>query len=423
MNIRLARPRATPEPAAGNLRHVLFAGDLRRLHVNELSETYLLAPGLAPSLEATQALLATPAQWDALVVDSRIATDTELVAFLDAHHTDLRAAEVDVVVMLDRRHEHLRGPLMRFARLVAPEEGAGMLAGMLQLPRSALARKAAHVLVLSAKGGSGKTSTALGLAEYLPRLRPSLRVALVDADLFDGNVALSLGIAERARSILELAAAARHEGVTPDVLRRYLTHLDWGLDVLAAPAHSTYRNGHLDPSMIAGTYDGLQALGADMIITDAPPDVRQGTPVSPVFFAPERLETLTILLILGPRKFERDGFSRMVDYLRAKQALDRAWLVYVQTRPYRRAKDRDLLRSLPRIAEENGLCGVAGQLPFDHLVEDSQEAAVPFWAIRGDNLLQRLVWKLRGGSPFQRSMIALTKKVVAIAEENAAPAD
>jgi hypothetical protein len=108
----------------------------------------------------------------------------------------------------------------------------------------------------------------------------------------------------------------------------------------------------------------------------------------------------------------------MVDYLRAKQALDRAWLVYVQTRPYRRTKDRDLVRSLPRIAEENGLCGVAGQLPFDHLVEDCQEAAVPFWAIQGDNVLQRLAWKVGGGSPFQRAMVALTKRVLAIAEES-----
>jgi hypothetical protein len=138
-----------------------------------------------------------------------------------------------------------------------------------------------------------------------------------------------------------------------------------------------------------------------------------------VFFAPERLAGLTILLILGPRKFERDGFSRMVDYLRAKGALDRAWLVYVQSRPYRRSKDHDLIRSLPRIAEENGLRGVAGQVPFDHVVEDAQEVALPFWAVPAPNRLAGLAWRIRGGSPFQRSMTALAQKVLSITEENA----
>jgi Flp pilus assembly CpaE family ATPase len=280
----LTRP-APPAPAAGELQHVLFAGDLRRLHVQELSGGYLVAPALAPDLAAAQGLLAGPARWRALVLDSRVATDSDLVAFLDAHHADLRAAGTGVLVVLDRRHEHLRGPLGRFAHVAEPDESPDRLAGLLALPRSARARRTAHVVVLSAKGGTGKTSTALGLAEYFPRLRPDLRVALVDADLFDGNVALSLGIAERARSILELAVAARQEGFTPEVLRRFLTHTDWGLDILAAPAHSTYRNGHIDPAVIAGIYDGLQALGTDVIITDAPPDVRQGTPVSPVLLA------------------------------------------------------------------------------------------------------------------------------------------
>jgi MinD-like ATPase involved in chromosome partitioning or flagellar assembly len=419
MALALPQLRRRPEPPAppGELQHVLFAGDLRRLKLGELSSSYVVAPGLAPDLGAARALLAGTTPWHALLVDSRVAADAELVAFFDAHHRDLTAAGVRALVVLDRRHEHLRGPLGRYARLAGPDDPAEWLAAALGLARSALARRTAHVVVLSAKGGTGKTSTALGLAEYLPRLRPDLRVALVDADLFDGNVALSLGLAERARSILELAVAARQEGLTADVLRRYLTRTEWGLDILAAPAHSTYRNGHIDPSVIASTYDGLQALGTDVIITDAPPDVRQGTPVSPVFFAPERLASLTILLILGPRKFERDGFARMVDYLRAKGALERAWLVYVQSRPYRRSKDRDLLSGLERMAEENGLRGVAGRLPFDYLVEDAQQAALPFWAVRADNALVRLAHRLRGGSPFQRRMTALARRVLAIAQE------
>ena len=57
---------------------------------------------------------------------------------------------------------------------------------------------------------------------------------------------------------------------------------------------------------------------------------------------------------------------------------------------------------------------------FRNVVGDCQEQAIPFWAIRGDSFLRRLVWRLRGGSPFQRAMAALTKKVLGIAEEVAA---
>lgn len=76
--------------------------------------------------------------------------------------------------------------------------------------------------------------------------------------------------------------------------------------------------GAVDPGVIDQAYDVLQARGSDVVVTDAPPDIRQGTPLARAFFSPERLPSMVVLVILGPRKFERDGFSRMADYLRAK---------------------------------------------------------------------------------------------------------
>jgi septum formation inhibitor-activating ATPase MinD len=190
-----------------------------------------------------------------------------------------------------------------------------------------------------AKGGTGKTSTALAVAEYLPRVREDLRVSLLDGDVFDGNVALSLGLHERARTILELAAVAEREGMTPEMLSRYMTATPWGFDFLAAPDSSLYRDGHLSPGVVDQTYDVFGVRGNDVVVTDAPPDIRSGSALSRAFFREERMSSLLVLLILGPRRFERDGFSRMADFLGAKGALARTWLVYVQTRPYRRSKD------------------------------------------------------------------------------------
>ncbi len=170
--------------------------------------------------------------------------------------------------------------------------------------------------------------------------------------------------------------------------------------------------------MIDQAYDVLQARGSDIVVTDAPPDIRQGTPLARAFFNPERLPSTIVLVILGQRKFERDGFSRMADYLRAKSALDRAWLVYVQTRPYRRDKDRDLVRGLEKLAAEHGLRGVAGQLPYDAVVEDAEDQAIPFWLVKPQGLSQWLGWKLRGGSPFQRSAAALARRVIEIRRED-----
>jgi hypothetical protein len=408
-------------PALGTPRTVLCVGDMGRLRVAEISRTYLATTGVAPTLAAADSMVRDASewrQWQSLLVDSRVGSDAEVLAYLERHRAGLSAAGTSVVLVLSALNGYLATQVGRFAHVANADDELESIALGLGLAPHPVRSGTGHVVVLSAKGGTGKTSAALALAEYLPRVRDGLKVTMVDMDLFDGNVAMSLGLAEKARSIVELAVAVSREGLTPQALQKYLTPTDFGIDVLAAPARSTYRSGLVEPGLIAQTYDALQALGRGMIVTDAPPDIRQSSPMASVFFDPARMRGLVCLLIVGPRKFERDGFERMVDYLRGQRALEHSWLVYMQTRPYRRDKDLDLMRGLDEMARKHGLRGVAGQLPFDPLVEDAEELGVPFWAVPPASFGQRVQWLLSGGSPFQRASAELARRVWQIVQED-----
>lgn len=403
------------------VKRVLIVGDSERLQVYALKQNYRMESLTCDSIAMAERQVRSPedwGEWDVLYLDSGAATDTELLEFLQRHQPALQQHRVNVVVLLSRRHQHLVPSIHHLAKIVDQDsQDLALLAADLGLRAALRAQRTGHVLVASAKGGVGKTSVAQIIAGYSARVLKK-NVIMVDGDLFDGDLASTMGVVDTARSVLELAANVRHKGMRPEVLEPFLTPTNWGVRILASPASSTYRSGLIDPGIVAQIYSGL-AGAADMIVTDAPPDLRQATPISPALFAPERAGDLTVLVLLGPRKAEREGCRRMIDFLHARGALQQAWLVYVQTRPFRREKDTDLVRGLERYAEESGLRGVAGQLPYSFVVEDAQERGVPFWDVRPRGLVQSLSWML-GGSPLQNAGIALTRRVWELLDQNGA---
>src|SRR5512139_2065027 len=160
---------AAPEaPRSGpGVRQILFVGDPRRLHFSELSACFVVAPGMAPDLGAVQTMVRAPEEWRlwrGLFVDTAIARDVEVATFFERQQPALMAAGVRVVLLLDPRHAHLSPQLSRFANIVQPDATLESLALALGLTRRGGARQAAgHVLVVSAKGGVGKTSVALAV--------------------------------------------------------------------------------------------------------------------------------------------------------------------------------------------------------------------------------------------------------------------
>ena len=92
------------------------------------------------------------------------------------------------------------------------------------------------IVVMSAKGGSGKTVTATNLAVLLTRF-PGKKVALVDADLQFGDVCLVLQLEPRF-TLVNAAHELHHlDGVLLDSL---LTDHPTGLKVMAAPLEPAF---------------------------------------------------------------------------------------------------------------------------------------------------------------------------------------
>lgn len=177
------------------------------------------------------------------------------------------------------------------------------------LASSAVTPVAGAVLtVFGPKGGVGKTTLAANLALSIAR-QTSAPVALVDADVQFGDVALSMGL-EAQRTLGDLLDAMSR-GETPDV-RAYLTRHPVGVDVLAA-RHRHDLTPSADPEAIASVLREL-AQSFDFVVVDTP-----GTYSSAVAAALD--ESTTVLVItsadmasvkdarMAVSALRREGFS------------------------------------------------------------------------------------------------------------------
>jgi pilus assembly protein CpaE len=121
-------------------------------------------------------------------------------------------------------------------------------------------RRGSVLAVLSSKGGVGKTTVAVNLAIALKRLQAG-RVALVDADLYFGDVAALMNIRPE-RTIHEMS-----QTLSVEIAERFLHRHPSGVEVLAAPLH-TELAGEIPPKRLVETLNVLQAL-YDVIVVDA----------------------------------------------------------------------------------------------------------------------------------------------------------
>jgi pilus assembly protein CpaE len=123
------------------------------------------------------------------------------------------------------------------------------------------------IVVMSAKGGSGKTVTATNLAILLTRFEDK-KVALVDADLQFGDVCLVLQL--EPRFTLVNAAHELHH-LDPQLLESLLTDHPSGLKVMAAPLEPAFADDISTESLITvvtllrETYDYVIVDTASML--------------------------------------------------------------------------------------------------------------------------------------------------------------
>lgn len=120
------------------------------------------------------------------------------------------------------------------------------------------------IVVFSTKGGVGKSTIAINVAACMTRLSPE-RVALVDADLQFGDVAVLLGIPPQ-HSIAD--AAASMQFADPELMRNMLARHESGLFVLPAPTEPMLGTT-LPPEELIGVCSALQSLCGYVVVDTA----------------------------------------------------------------------------------------------------------------------------------------------------------
>jgi pilus assembly protein CpaE len=147
----------------------------------------------------------------------------------------------------------------------------GMLGGAVSRAPVPLEHRAAPgklVVVFSAKGGVGKSTVAINVAVGMAH-RSDERVALVDADLNFGDVAVLLGIPPQ-QTVLDAVSATQYGD--SDLVRSMLTvHSPSGLLVLPAPTEPVL-DSIIDPAEIVSVCQTLQST-CGFVVADLPPQL------------------------------------------------------------------------------------------------------------------------------------------------------
>ena len=120
------------------------------------------------------------------------------------------------------------------------------------------------IVVFSTKGGVGKSTIAINVAAAMTRRTPE-RVALVDADLQFGDVAVLLGIPPQ-HTIADAAASLQF--ADPELMRNLLARHESGLYVLPAPTEPVL-GVTLPPDELIGVCSALQSLCGYVVVDTA----------------------------------------------------------------------------------------------------------------------------------------------------------
>jgi len=175
-------------------------------------------------------------------------------------HAALRAGARDTVAVTDPAA--LADAVSRVGALL----GGGV--SRAPVPTEHRAAPGRLIVVFSAKGGVGKSTVAINVAVAMAH-RSEERVALVDADLHFGDVAVLLGIPPQ-QTVLDAVGAAQYGD--HDLVRSMLvTHRPSGLLVLPAPTEPTL-DSLVDPADIVSVCQTLQQTCAH-VIADLPPQI------------------------------------------------------------------------------------------------------------------------------------------------------
>jgi MinD-like ATPase involved in chromosome partitioning or flagellar assembly len=353
--------------------HLLLVGNDRRLERYKTHYAFQVLATFPDPETATPYVMADVQPPDAILVDIgnvyAAGVENKLIEMLDA----ARKWNVRTAVVLGEQHAHIE---LRHAGVqqftVGGEEQAAEYLGLSM--RSGVMGIA--VMVSNAKGGVGKSSVVANAALALAQ-RHDQRVAAVDGDFFDGNLASMLGVPNPPTTILDLARQHNVRRALPD----YLITMQ-GVDVLPAPTTGGFERIDIGRRQALGILEGLREM-YDFVILDIPPDVRYSTPFAGALWnqGGERVMDWLSLVVVQPQPLERDGAERILRLMSRLGVRDRAFGVLVHTRPVK-ARRR-------RLAEALGV-DIVADIPYDEAIAGATSADQMTYVFNGD--------RLRGGA-------------------------
>jgi pilus assembly protein CpaE len=218
------------------------------------------------------------------------------------------------------------------------------------------------IAIMAGKGGSGKTVTATNLAIAMGLRGDPERVAIVDADLQFGDVALLLQI-DPVRTIDDIIDQI--DDMTDERLDAALLRHESGIRVLAAPLLPV-RAGEIDPKSVVAVVERLRSM-FDTVIVDTGPVFDDGL----VMILEHADQVITVVDMDLPSV---KNAKVILDSLRQLQFdMGRIRLVVNRSNSKARLDIVELERSL-------GL-SLGGSIPSDRLIPQSVNEGIPVLAL------------------------------------------
>ncbi len=310
------------------------------------------------------------------------------------------------VVMLDQNTAFLSDELTGIAHpMIYQQTTPEMIATALDAAPVRVSQTAA-ISVINVKGGTGKTSLLVNLADNL--VKRGLKIVMLDADVVDGNVAQALGLSSEVETLDRLGNEIAGGGDANQLLPRYLTERSENFFVLPAPGRSDFGHDFLNEVTTAAIFNALVAQRFDVILVDMPGNVR-ATP----FIATMTAYAHAWFYLLYPtgRAFGQKGFTGAAQIVQGLDARERSRMVVYDH------ESASEVWSAPELQRQYGL-PLAGRIPYDPVVEQSQRAGktvAEYIAIHKNGMFdraRRAVNKLNGGQNYLDAIAQLTDWIV-----------